>query len=146
MGERSTPNPEKDFGIGPEEMKTSGQPRSIEERGSDEEEKTAEQQEGERAAELVEKLYDKLPPHLASHFVEPSVVLSMAGLKGLGEYYLYLPREEQKQREEFQAFQDWTEEVNIILEKEGHPEIRFAVSGKTFDEAKSILKGKVKYL
>jgi len=100
-----------------------------------EKEKTIEQERGERTAKLVEKIYDKLPPHLASHFVEPSVVLTMAGHKGMGEYHLSLPPEEERQKQEFQDFQEWTTEINTILLEEGHPEITFDTSKGTFDQA-----------
>lgn len=101
--------------------------------------------EGERAANLVKELYDELPPRLACHLVESSVVLTLAGHKAGGEFHLSLPREEEKQREEFVALQEWIQKMNAILERKGHPTILFVGFGKTFEEAlKSITeRGKV---
>ena len=100
-----------------------------------EEEKTIEQREGERVAELVEKLYQELPARFCSHLVESSVVLILAGQKGTGEYHLALPEDKEKQREEFDALREWLERANGILEEEGHSEIKFTGSTESFDNA-----------
>jgi len=41
---------------------------------------------GEHTAELVATFYKELGPRLGSHLVEPNVVITLAGLRGSGNF------------------------------------------------------------
>lgn len=53
---------------------------------------------GEQTAELISTIYQEIGPRLGSHLVEPNAVLTLSGLRGVGNFLTHNLTEEEKNK------------------------------------------------